>query len=298
MNRRLDGGQQLVLATLLAIFVITAGWWALALWPVASDAPEWLLRTRWVCFGNRAGELPDAGGWLLLIGQPLGMTAFLLVVWGGTARSAMRNAWAWRSGRVLVTLVPLAFAGGLGMLALRAARVSASPPLPATEDTGPPVWEVNRPLPDVGLVDQHGEAFVWERFAGRPLVVAFAYGHCETICPLVVQDAVRARQTMAQDGVAAVVAVVTLDPWRDTPSRLGAIARQWALEPGDVVLGGSVDEVLAALAAFDVFVVRDEVTGEVTHPALLYLVDTAGRIAWASRGGPAGVLALAERAGG
>jgi hypothetical protein len=33
------------LGALAAIVVITASWWALALWP-AADAPTWVLRTR------------------------------------------------------------------------------------------------------------------------------------------------------------------------------------------------------------------------------------------------------------
>jgi hypothetical protein len=57
---------RVALLALGAILVITASWWAMALWPVAASAPEWFLRTREVCFGATATGLPNAGGWLLL----------------------------------------------------------------------------------------------------------------------------------------------------------------------------------------------------------------------------------------
>jgi hypothetical protein len=60
-------------SALVAIVAVTAAWWALALWPVGGSAPDWLLRTREVCFGATADTLPDAGGWILLVGQPAGM---------------------------------------------------------------------------------------------------------------------------------------------------------------------------------------------------------------------------------
>jgi len=72
----------LALGALATILAITAAWWALALWPLAG-APAWLARTREVCFGAAPGGLPDAGGWILLIGEPVGLVTVLAVVWGG-----------------------------------------------------------------------------------------------------------------------------------------------------------------------------------------------------------------------
>ena len=65
---------------LLLVLVITAAWWALALWPTGAAEPESLLRTRAACFGSTARGLPDARDWVLLIGEPLGMPGVLVVV--------------------------------------------------------------------------------------------------------------------------------------------------------------------------------------------------------------------------
>jgi hypothetical protein len=37
------------------------------------------------------------------------------------------------------------------------------------------------------------------------------------------------------------------------------------------------------------------VTGEVTHPSLVYVVDENGRIAYATTGGAAAIVSLVER---
>ena len=75
-----SGHARIAIAALAAIVAVTAAWWALALWPAGDTTPEWVLRTREVCFGTTEDGLPNAGGWLLLIGQPLGMVGFLAIV--------------------------------------------------------------------------------------------------------------------------------------------------------------------------------------------------------------------------
>src|SRR5688572_23250189 len=86
---------------LLAIIAVTVGWWALALWPTSTDVPEWLLRTRRVCFGDRGDGLPNATGWLVLIGQPASMFGFLFIVWGDDVGRSMRVVWSTLSGRLI-----------------------------------------------------------------------------------------------------------------------------------------------------------------------------------------------------
>ena len=80
---------RIAVGALTAILAITASWWALALWPAAPTAPDWLLRTREVCFGTTPDGLPQAGGWILLIGQPIGMIALLMVIWPEELRAGI-----------------------------------------------------------------------------------------------------------------------------------------------------------------------------------------------------------------
>jgi cytochrome oxidase Cu insertion factor (SCO1/SenC/PrrC family) len=92
------------------------------------------------------------------------------------------------------------------------------------------------------------------------------------------------------------VVIITLDPWRDTPSRLPSMAQSWQLPDRDAwVLSGDVDAVEKALDSWNVQRKRDTRNGMVTHPSLLYIVDADGRIAFASTGGTDAIVALARR---
>jgi hypothetical protein len=60
------------------VALITVAWWGLALWPLGNDAPAWLARTQYVCFGTQPDGLPDASGWLALILQPALMLCYVV----------------------------------------------------------------------------------------------------------------------------------------------------------------------------------------------------------------------------
>jgi protein SCO1/2 len=271
----------LVLGALAIILAITAAWWALALWPLAG-APAWLARTREVCFGAAPGGLPDAGGWILLIGEPVGLAAVLAVVWGGALREGLRAALARPLGRVALAGTGLALVAGLGAAARLVAQVRGEP---LTVRTAADVADalaagrVNDPVPEVRLVDQRGDSISMDRFRGRPMIVTFGYGHCETVCPLTVRAARAAAGRLSERG--AVLLVLTLDPWRDTPARIGYVARQWELGDGMHLLSGDVAIVERTLSSWRVPRVRNTATGDLSHPALVYVVSPAGRIAYA-----------------
>jgi cytochrome oxidase Cu insertion factor (SCO1/SenC/PrrC family) len=284
------------LAALGALLAVTTGWWALALWPLPSEAPTWLVRARWVCFNATETGLPERSGWILLIGQPLGMVALLMAGWGDATRLALRHLTSTAPGRLLATAITLVIAGGLGAVGARVVTAGAPEAvLPVAGDTPETYPRLDRTFPDMaGLVDQHGQPFSLDRLGGRPALLTFAFAHCETVCPLVVRSAVAARGELADQRDFAVVAL-TLDPWRDTPSRLPALAEQWALAPGDLVLSGSVEDVEDVLTAWGVARERDDATGNVNHPALVFLVEPDGRVAYASTGATGQLVALARR---
>lgn len=287
-------------ATLGVILAITIAWWALALWPGGSQAPDWLLRTRLACFGASGDSLPNAGGWVLLIGEPLGMLAVLQAVWGDAlARdlAALRIRW-W--GRALLLGGAILLLAGAGGAAGRVAEARAHSPravprevsqAPVASGDGAVVEVViDRDPPPMSLVDQHGGAFTLEQVRGRAVIVAFAYAHCQTICPTIVHDLKRVRREAGTSGVPLVI--VTLDPWRDVPSRLRAIAEGWGLAGDDVVLSGAVEDVERVLDAWGVGRARDGRTGEVDHATPVMLLDRAGRWRYRVDGGMDRVRAL------
>ena len=268
------------LAALASILVVTAAWWALALWPVGTAAPQWFVRTRDVCFGSDARGLPNAGGWILLVGQPTGMLALLAVAWPRELRAGFARLRSNVVGHVAMGLVVAAIAVGLASVAVRVARADGEQ-FAVRSDPGAdtPLVRLSDSAPAMRLVDQHGAEVTLEALHGRPVLVTFAYAHCETVCPLIVEE-VLAAQTRVAD-LRPIVLVVTLDPWRDTPSRLASIAAAWRTGGDAHVLSGPPDEVDRVLNAWRVPRARNERTGDFSHPSMVYVIDPGGRIAYA-----------------
>jgi cytochrome oxidase Cu insertion factor (SCO1/SenC/PrrC family) len=149
-------------------------------------------------------------------------------------------------------------------------------------------------VPPLSLVDQHGKAFNLRDASSGRVLVTFAFAHCETVCPTLVQGVVRARAGAGRTDIPLVV--VTVDPWRDVPSRLASIASGWGLAAGDKVLGGTVSDVNAALDAWGVWRSRDSSTGEVAHSATVVLVARGGDSAVIVSGNPESLQATLRQA--
>lgn len=269
-------------AALGAIVAITVSWWTFALWPVGGGGPEWLLRTRDVCFGTVGDSLPNAAGWLVLIGQPIGMVALLAVVWGAELRASLARVMAGAAGQILVGTATAVLVAGVAGVAVRVRTAGQEPFATGAGDIAAQLTRINDPAPALALTNQHGLEVSLESFRGRPVIVSFAYAHCETVCPLIVSDLLSARERAGADPPP--VLVVTLDPWRDTPSRLPSIATRWKLPDGMHVLSGPADVVERTLNGWRVPRVRNEKTGDISHPSMVYVIDAAGRIAYVVSG--------------
>lgn len=274
----------MAVVALAAILAITAAWWALALWPLGEAAPQWVVVTREVCFGATRTGLPHAGGWLLLVGEPIGMLAVLQVVWGAELRTDLARLNSHLPGRVASAAVLVASLLGLVAVGRRVASASEVERAEPFAISSPLPKRSGAMAPALALIDQRGTRTELAGFRGQWVLVTFAFGHCEDICPVIVEHAKRARDVEGASHVPLIV--VTLDPWRDTPERLETVARTWALGPDDRLLSGSVDEVNAALDAWGVARTRDERTGEIGHGSIIVVVDPEGRAAWRIEGAP------------
>jgi protein SCO1/2 len=158
---------------------------------------------------------------------------------------------------------------------------------------------LDKRAPALELIAHDGVTRSLEQMRGRPVLLTFAYAHCSTICPLLIHDVLAAQKLVRNAGIKPVVLVVTIDPWRDTPSRLAHAALQWQFPATDAwLLGGSVHDVEAVLEAWDVPITRNLQTGAVTHPPLVYVIDARGRIAFAALGGADALANLLRRLAG
>jgi protein SCO1/2 len=288
--------ERFALGGFLAWFGITAGWWALAFAPLPA-AEAWLAAARNVCFGTLPNGLPEPWGWMLLLLAPGATLAFLVAVWGRPLGRALAALPRRRFGRVLLVALVAILGGGawtVGGKILVAARSGL--PLDSTLEPLPAAYpRAADPAPPLPLFDQNGAPFDLESLRGRPVLVTFAYGHCATVCPILVNALRDARAEYGGEPPPAVV--VTLDPWRDTPGSLPGIARSWSLDAsrGGWLLSGPPEAVVAAAEAWEVGFARDETTGQITHPGLVLVLDAEGRIAYRFLGPPAHWLIAAAR---
>ena len=264
----------MALSAVVAIGLVTAAWWTLALYPAAT-APEWVNRTRLVCFGAAPGGLPDAGGWILLAGEPLGMLALLFSAFGEAVRRDLRWAASYGAGRMFLAATLAAVAWGATAATSFARRMARQTEAFATSG-GAFAFRTVR-APPLTLTDQHGLTFDLAEASEGPVLVSFAFAHCETMCPTAIREILRLRSETGSAGIPLVI--VTVDPWRDVPARLASVAASWSLSPGDRVLSGTIAAVNATLDAWGVARRRDEQTGDVVHPLVAFLVHRGGQAA-------------------
>ena len=283
---------------LLGWLLALALWWFTALVELPASTPDWVLRARSICFGNGENGLPNTSGWLLLTLSPLSFLGGLLVIWGRELGSDLARRWSGSVSRGgLLALAALVALGTLWSgsrirhgLARRAewSQVSSE----ALPEDYP---RLNRPAPDFSLLDQHGASRDLAGLRGEVVLLTFAFAHCNTICPVTLREVLAGAEGITPPHR---VAVVTLDPWRDTARSLPAIAEKWGLGERDLALSDGVAQVSAVLVSYGIPRERNLNTGDITHPPLVYVIGPDGRIVYAlNRPSAAWVREAGQRAG-
>ena len=286
--------QNAALGALIAIIAITTAWWTLALWPSGASSPAWIERTRLACFGAVPGGLPDAGGWMVMTGQPLAMLLVLFAVWRRDLRTGLSRVMRHTSGQLAVGGSLALITVGLFSVSMRVWSSDVQPFAANTvEQLASQLTRINDTVPTMRLVDQTGRMVQLAQFRGKPVLVTFAYAHCETVCPAVVMDLIDVQRRLGAK--APEIVIITLDPQRDTPSRLPSIAKEWTLGANAHVLSGTIDEVDFVLNAWRVPRVRNAATGDYSHPTMVYVIAPDGRITYVTPGG-VGLIAAAVQA--
>ena len=135
----------------------------------------------------------------------------------------------------------------------------------------------------IDLIDANGAHVTQADFAGEPAVIYFGFTHCPDICPTSMYTLAEALG--APGGYDVQPILITVDPERDTPERMGQYTHTEGFPPGLVGLSGTRAQVDAAAAAFQVHHSRSPIPGvpadvyapadvyNVDHSSLLYVVD-------------------------
>jgi protein SCO1/2 len=133
---------------------------------------------------------------------------------------------------------------------------------------------------DFRLVDHNGQPRALADFRGKVLVVFFGFTHCPDVCPTTLAELARAVKQLGPDGERVQVAMVTVDPERDTPE----ILKQYvtALDPHFVGLTGEPDAIARTAREFKVFYQKSPGATpgaySVDHSSGSYVYDPQGRL--------------------
>lgn len=146
--------------------------------------------------------------------------------------------------------------------------------------------------PDFTLVDQNASTIKLSTLRGRVVVLSFAFAHCAAVCPTLVKTLI---DTSKQFGGDVTTLIVTLDPKNDTPATLAHTASQWKLPASMSYLSGDPATVEQVLNSYQV--PHEKNDGTISHPALVYVIDREGRIAFTLNSpSPSWLLGAVQRA--
>ena len=137
---------------------------------------------------------------------------------------------------------------------------------------------VDRPLPAVQLLDEHGHAKSLRAFRGTVVVLAPTLTLCHEVCPITSGALAQIQYDARRAGVGDRVTVleVSVDPWRDTPARLRAYRRETGVRFR--LLTGTHSQLARFWRAFGVgfFPTGHGRTFDVAHTDGVFFVDERG----------------------
>lgn len=129
------------------------------------------------------------------------------------------------------------------------------------------------------LTDQHGTTREWQGLRGKPQLVSMFYTSCQYICPLIVDAGKAVEKSLgpAEQKRLGIV-LISMDPARDTPAALKAVADQRKLDPARWTLAAPPAADVRSVAGVLGIRYRALADGEFNHTSALVLLDADGRI--------------------
>src|SRR6516225_6282058 len=129
------------------------------------------------------------------------------------------------------------------------------------------------------LTDHGGRRRTDADFRGKLLLIYFGYTHCPDVCPTELQAMSLALDTLGTTGEVVQPLFITVDPARDTPSRLADYVSSF--HPRLVALTGQDSAIRKVALSYKVYFARTSAAeGDnyaVDHTGFIYLVGKDGR---------------------
>lgn len=130
----------------------------------------------------------------------------------------------------------------------------------------------------VPLETQAGARLDLKTFAGHPVIISMFYARCTSACPMLIRDVQKIEAALdPKDRERVRVLLVTLDPARDTPAALTALAeRQGADLKRWTFARAASDEPTRELAGALGIKYRRLESGDYNHSSVITLLDREG----------------------
>jgi protein SCO1/2 len=262
--------------------ITTLIWWGFAFAPISSEVPEWFKRAQYVCFGSLPGGLPNSGGWLLLIGGPLMLLFALLIGFYDEMKKAVEYISYSQFAKLLYACFFI-FTLWQSINIGKKINTNLATNNISFENIDPSVFpenypQVSTPLPAFTHISHLGNKISPVDTLGKVGIITFVFSHCATVCPTLTKTILNVMAKLPTEKTYAWF--ITLDPWRDTPSMISQQASLWHLPANAFLLSDKPEAIQKTLDQLNVPRSRNEQTGEVTHPGVVYVVNQKGEITY------------------
>jgi protein SCO1/2 len=131
----------------------------------------------------------------------------------------------------------------------------------------------------VALTDQSPRAQRLDLYRGQPTLITMFYGSCPMACPLLIDTVRTIEQALTPQERAQIrVLMVSIDPERDTPQALAALAEQRRIDTKRWTLARADANDVRMLAAALNIQYRRLPNGEYNHTSVITLLDSQGQV--------------------
>lgn len=137
-----------------------------------------------------------------------------------------------------------------------------------------------RQAPDFTLTAHTEQPFRLSEQRGKVVVLFFGFTRCPDICPTALSDLAAVLRELGADADQVQVALVTLDPERDSLERMQTYVT--AFYPTFIGLRGDQDELAPIIKAYGVTSIKRELPGSalqytIDHSPFIYVIDKQGQ---------------------
>jgi protein SCO1/2 len=146
---------------------------------------------------------------------------------------------------------------------------------------------IYKEAPGFELTDQNNNRVSLSDFRGKLVLISWGFTNCPDICPLILSKLSTVKKELGDHSDNVQVLFITIDPERDTPSRLKSYIPSF--NNSFIGLTGTPEEIKQVVKAYNAFFIKHpEVYGrgefdtwdsyQMSHTTNIYLIDKYGRL--------------------